>query len=132
MSSIRIQNTDAGFSPWRLADGVEVGAPIRTALIEALDYHLAQYGAWSDGMPHDASHVAGIPDSWGPDLAVLVIALQDEAAIPVLLIATGFGWGPVRALLDFGSIVVTPAIECSENGMRPTKRWRAVRFWRDR
>ena len=115
MGAVRLNDTDTGFSPWRLADGTEVGASVRTALIEALDYHLAQYGAWTDGKPYNASYVDNIPDGWGADLTVLVVALKDDVAIPVLLLATGYGWGPINALLDFGPMVVTPAIECAEN-----------------
>ena len=115
LNTIRILDTDSGFSPWRLADGVEVGVPVRTALIESLDYHLEQYGAMSDGLPYNASYMNAVPDGWGSVHCIHVIALQDEAAIPVLLIATGYGWGPVYALLDFGSIAVTPALECAEN-----------------
>ena len=37
MSTLRIRFTDTGFSPWGLADGITVGAPVRSALIGALD-----------------------------------------------------------------------------------------------
>lgn len=115
LNTLRLENTDAGFSSWTLVAGSEAGPGVRAALIDALTYNVEQYGSWLDGKPHDAAYVRNIPDGWGPDLITYVVALKDEASIPVLLQATGYGPGHNGALLDFGPMVVTPAIQCAED-----------------
>ena len=139
MGTLRVSEQHIGFSPWMIANGYEVSAPIRAALINALEYHLLQYGARSNEKPYDEPYMYNIPDGWGADLCVLIIALRDETAIPALLKATGYGWGPIKALLDFGPMIVSPAIECAENdsgwwqsaGGCITLLSTAVYLWRD-
>ena len=109
----QLNYSDTEPSTIQLADGSAISAPVRRALIEALAYDVEQYGAATDGKPYDADYLSSIPD--GGILLSEVIALRDEATIPVLLLNTGYGWAAVYALLDFGPMVISPAIECAEN-----------------
>ena len=99
----------------RLINGNEVSASVRSALIEALTYAVEQNGAYSDGKPYDENYIRSMPHEWIGNLADLVVALKDESAIPILMQTTGFGWLAVYALLDFGPMVISPAIECAES-----------------
>ena len=109
----QLNYSDTEPSTIQLADGSAISAPVRRALIEALAYDVEQYGAATDGKPYDADYLSSIPD--GGILLSEMIALRDEATIPVLLLNTGYGWAAVYALLDFGPMVISPAIECAEN-----------------
>ena len=112
---LRIEKTDPGHGQWTLAPGIDASPEARAAIIDALAYHMEQYGAWSDGKPYDQKYIGGVPDGWGPDLATLVLALKDEASIPALLQATGIGTVPHGGLLDFGMRTLEPAMECAED-----------------
>ena len=97
----------------RMADGNEVNSRVRLALIDALTYDTEQYGAYIDDKPYDANYLNSIPD--GGILLSEVIALRDEAAIPALLLSTGYGWAGIDALLDFGPGIIPQGLECAMN-----------------